>query len=116
MGLSPVGESYVNFGATWGAAFMLLLGLFYSGTFRVLRSLSTRWPLLLVFIPGTLQYAMRAEGELASGLNHVTKAFILYAALMFVLTRVDLGLGMRKRTVAQTGTASHGGHESSHSP
>ena len=116
MGLSTVGESYVNFGATWGAAFMLLLGLFYSGTFRALRSLSTRWPLLLVFIPGTLQYVMRAEGELAGGLNHVTKAFILYAALTFVLTRVDLGLGMRNRTVAQAGTAPHGGHESSVDP
>lgn len=105
MGLSPVGESYVNFGATWGAAFMLLLGLFYSGIFRVLRSLSARWPLLLVFTPGTLQYAMRAEGELAGGLNHVTKAFLLYVALTFVLTRVDLGLGMRNRTVAQAGAA-----------
>ncbi|MDB4733846.1 O-antigen polysaccharide polymerase Wzy [Planctomycetota bacterium] len=103
MGLSPVGESYVNFGAVGGAAFMLLLGLIYSGAFRALRSLSARRPLLLVFIPGTLQYVMRAEGELAGGLNHLTKALIVYIALTFVLTRVDLGLGTRRRAVATAG-------------
>ena len=89
MGLSPVGESYVNFGPLWGSAFMLLVGLLYASAFRAMTSLAVRWPVLLAFIPAALQYSMRAEGEFAGGFNHLAKALLAYSVLAFVLSRVD---------------------------
>lgn len=102
MGLSPVGESYVNFGPIWGAAFMLLIGLLYSSARRSMTALVQRWPVLLPLIPAALQYSMRAEGQFAGGFNHLVKAFILYSALAFVLTRFELLPTRRQR---QTPTA-----------
>ncbi|MDA8620828.1 hypothetical protein N9L45_00900, partial [Planctomycetota bacterium] len=89
MGLSPVGESYVNFGPLWGSAFMLLVGFLYASAFRAMTSLAVRWPVLLAFIPAALQYSMRAEGEFAGGFNHLAKALLLYSVLAFLISRVD---------------------------
>jgi hypothetical protein len=77
MDLSPLGEAYANFATTGGAIFMYFLGLFYAIILYLISKWSVTAPSLILWIPLIFQQAIKAESDITTGLNHITKASIV---------------------------------------
>ncbi|MEJ8756630.1 hypothetical protein WG947_06475 [Pontibacter sp. H259] len=77
MDLSPIGEAYANFGTFGGAIFMFFLGLFYAMVLSLVSKLSVTTPTLILWIPLLFQQAIKAESDITTGINHVTKAAVV---------------------------------------
>ena len=79
MGLSSVGDAYINFGITGGCIFMFLLGLLYNEILKAFHRFSRTFPVLLLFAPMVFYYAIRPDSELQTNLGHLVKAcFLIY--------------------------------------
>ncbi|MEN8120720.1 MAG: hypothetical protein ABFS35_10250 [Bacteroidota bacterium] len=83
MGLSPLGEAYANFGINGGIIFMFLLGLFYNFYLFMLLRLSDKYPSLILWIPLLFLQVVKAETDFVVVLNHLVKASIVVALLIF---------------------------------
>ena len=83
MGLSPLGEAYANFGLNGGILFMFLLGLFYNFYLFVLLGLSDKYPSLVLWIPLLFLQVVKAETDFVVVLNHLVKASMVVALLIF---------------------------------
>lgn len=83
MGLSPLGEAYANFGSSGGAVFMFLLGLFYNFYLFVLLRLSKKYYSLILWIPLLFIQVIKAETDFVVVLNHLVKASIVVAIIIF---------------------------------
>ena len=80
MGLSSVGDAYINFGIYGGCLFMFIMGLLYSEVLKAFQRYSKTFPLLLLFTPLVFYYPIRADCELQTILGHLTKAcFLIFA-------------------------------------
>lgn len=83
MGLSPLGEAYANFGIDGGILFMFLLGLFYNFYLFMLLRLSGKYPSLILWVPLLFLQVVKAETDFVVVLNHLVKASIVVALLIF---------------------------------
>ncbi len=84
MGLSSVGDGYVNWGAFGGVIFMLALGLIYSEVLNIFYRQSLIYPILILFVPLVFYYPIRPDCELQTILGHLVKSCILIFVMMQV--------------------------------
>jgi hypothetical protein len=84
MGLSSVGDAYINFGVTGGCIFMFLLGLLYSEVLKAFRRYGLSYPVLILFIPLVFYYPIRPDCELQTILGHLVKSCFLIFVIFLV--------------------------------
>ncbi|HAN66165.1 MAG TPA: hypothetical protein DCQ34_07860 [Chitinophagaceae bacterium] len=77
MGLSSVGDGYINFGTIGGAIFMLIYGMFFSEVLRLYKRFSKYFSILILFTPLVFYYPIRPDCELQTILGHLFKASFL---------------------------------------
>ena len=77
MGLSSVGDAYINFGVIGGCIFMFFLGLMYNITLQMFGKYSVRYPILILFTALTFYYPIRPDCELQTILGHLFKSIML---------------------------------------
>jgi len=84
MGLSSLGDAYINFGITGGCICMLMLGLLYNFTLMQFHKSSKYYPLLLLFVPLVFYYPIRPDCELQTILGHFIKSiFLIFLVMKF---------------------------------
>jgi hypothetical protein len=84
MGLSSLGDAYVNFGIIGGAIFMFFLGLVYSETLNAFNNFSKYYPFLILFTPLIFYYPIRPDCELQTALGHLVKScMLIYFIVIF---------------------------------
>lgn len=84
MGLSSVGDAYINFGIIGGIIFMFILGLFYGEVLNSFHKHSSKYPVLILFLPLVFYYPIRPDCEFQTILNHLVKSCVL----LFVMIQV----------------------------
>lgn len=77
MGLSSVGDGYINFGTIGGAIFMLIYGMFFSEVLRLYKRFSKDFSILILFTPLVFYYPIRPDCELQTIFGHLFKASFL---------------------------------------
>lgn len=77
MGLSSLGDAYVNFGVFGGVVFMFVLGLFYNFILNIFNRNSSQFPTILVFVPLVFYYPIRPDCEMQTILGHLVKSCFL---------------------------------------
>lgn len=83
MGLSSLGDAYINFGTFGGAIFMFLLGFLYSEVLNVFHKKSKDYPILILFTTLVFYYPIRPDCELQTILGHLVKScFLIYIVLI----------------------------------
>lgn len=82
MGLSSVGDGYVNFGAVGGAIFMLFYGLLFSEILNAIQYYSKYFPILILFTALMFYYPIRPDCELQTILGHLFKSCFLITVVM----------------------------------
>ena len=87
MGISVIGEAYINFGVYGGILFMFVYGLGISLLFKLFIQLSITRPSLILWSPLLFLQAVKAETELVVILNHVIKSGILILLFIYVTQR-----------------------------
>ena len=91
MGLSSLGDAYINFGIIGGCAFMFFLGLLYSEVLKLFFKYSREFPVLLLFTPMVFYYPIRPDCELQTILGHLVKScFLIFAVHLFWKTKFQL--------------------------
>jgi len=88
MGISILGESYINFGIIGGIVFMLIWGGLISLSLRYLLSLSYNYPTVILWIPLMFLQVVKAETELVVVLNHGVKSAILLFLFYFGIKKI----------------------------
>ena len=84
MGLSAMGDGYINFGVLGGAIFMFFFGLSFSMVLNGFQKYSRTFPVLLLFVPLVFYYPIRPDCELQTSLGHLVKSVMLIAAIMVI--------------------------------
>lgn len=77
MGLSSLGDAYINFGINGGFIFMFILGLLFSEVLKAFHKFSKIFPLLILFTPLVFYYPIRPDCELQTVLGHLIKSCFL---------------------------------------
>ena len=88
MGISVIGEAYINFGVYGGILFMFIYGLGIALLFKLFITLSITKPSLILWSPLLFLQAVKAETELVVILNHVIKSGILIIVFVYVTRKV----------------------------
>ena len=83
MGLSSLGDAYVNYGIYGGCLFMFLLGLLYSWVLNIFFKQSIKYPILILFVALVFYYPIRPDCELQTILGHLFKSCFLIAFMIF---------------------------------
>jgi hypothetical protein len=84
MGLSSMGDAYINFGTFGGCIFMFFLGLLFSEVLNGFQKYSRYYPFLLLFTPLVFYYPIRPDCELQTSLGHLVKScFLIYMLILF---------------------------------
>jgi hypothetical protein len=84
MGLSSLGDAYINFGIFGGCIFMLILGLFYSEVLIGFGKHAVSFPVLALFTPVVFLFPIRPDSELQMSLGHIVKTtFLVYVFFRF---------------------------------
>jgi len=84
MGLSSLGDAYINYGITGGCIFMFLLGVFYNAILLAFYKNSHTYPVLILFSSIVFYYPIRPDCELQTILGHVIKScFLIYLMIQF---------------------------------
>ncbi len=92
MGLSSLGDAYINFGRFGGCIFMFFLGMMYTAILNIFYKKSLTYPILILFTSLVFYYPIRPDCELQTILGHVFKScFLMYVFIMFFkgVFRVD---------------------------
>ena len=84
MGLSSVGDAYINFGVVGGSIFMFLLGLLFNYVLKLFYRYSINIPILLLFTPLVFYYPIRPDCELQTILGHLIKSGIILFIVFIV--------------------------------
>ena len=95
MGLSSVGDGYINFGPIGGSVFMFFWGLLFSVVLNGFHNISRFYPILLLFTPMVFYYPIRPDCELQTSLGHLVKSCMLIA-FMFIVWKHNF-IRVRKR-------------------
>lgn len=84
MGLSAMGDFYINFGVFGGSICMFFFGLLFSTVLNGFENFSKIYPFILLFTPLVFYYPIRPDCELQTSLGHLVKAsFLIYMMLLF---------------------------------
>lgn len=84
MGLSSLGDAYINFGLVGGCIFMFVLGFAYNWILKTFEKKSLKYPMLILFVPLVFYYPIRPDCELQTILGHVVKScFLIYLMMTF---------------------------------
>ncbi|MEO6669116.1 MAG: hypothetical protein ABIN36_06550 [Ferruginibacter sp.] len=79
MGLSSVGDAYINFGIGGGWIFMFVYGFFFSEVLKAFYRFSKTYPVLILFTSLVFYYPIRPDCELQTILGHVVKcSFVIF--------------------------------------
>ena len=95
MGLSSLGDAYINWGIFGGVIFMFLLGFAYSEVLKIFQKQSTNFPVLILFVPLVFYYPIRPDCELQTILGHLVKScFLIFVMIQlwkfkFKIERTD---------------------------
>ena len=101
MGLSAVGDAYINFGRIGGCIFMFVWGLLFSIVLNGFEKFSKTFPFILLFTPLVFYYPIRPDCELQTSMGHLVKAcFLLYMMVLF--WKKDLSKILSKKSPATT--------------
>jgi len=84
MGLSSLGDAYINFGVFGGVIFMFFYGLLFSEVLNAFYRNSFQYPVLILFVPLVFYYPIRPDCELQTILGHLFKSCFL----IFVMIQV----------------------------
>lgn len=87
MGLSSVGDGYINFGVVGGSIFMFFLGLLYNQVLKLFYKFSINIPILLLFTPLVFYYPIRPDCELQTILGHLIKSCMILILVFIVWKR-----------------------------
>lgn len=83
MGLSSLGDAYLNFGIVGGCFFMFLLGLLYSAALNLFHKYGKEFPILILFTALVFYFPIRPDCELQTILGHFFKScFLIYAMVV----------------------------------
>lgn len=82
MGLSSVGDGYINFGLYGGCVFMFFYGMFFSEVLRLFHRFSYTYPVLILFTSLAFYYPIRPDCELQTILGHLIKACFLIILIL----------------------------------
>lgn len=96
MGMSVVGESYVNFGVIGGIVFMGVWGFLLSFFWKILYLKALKKPLLIFFSPLIFLQVIKAETEFSSVLNHLTKTTVFVFVFIWFYSKF-LKINLRNR-------------------
>lgn len=89
MGLSSVGDGYINFGKIGGCIFMFCWGLLFCLVLNGFEKFSKVFPFILLFTPLVFYYPIRPDCELQTSMGHLVKScFLIY--IMIILWKKDL--------------------------
>lgn len=101
MGLSAVGDGYINFGRIGGCIFMFVWGLLFSIVLNGFEKFSKTFPFILLFTPLVFYYPIRPDCELQTAMGHLVKScFLLY--MMVIFWKKDLSKILSKKSPAAT--------------
>lgn len=88
MGLSSVGDAYINFGIFGGAIFMFLYGMFFSEVLKQFHRLSYYYPVLILLTALVFYYPIRPDCETQTILGHLIKAcFLIFVIIQIWINR-----------------------------
>ena len=85
MGLSSLGDAYINFGTFGGAIFIFFYGLLFSTVLNAFYRNSFEYPVLILFTPLVFYYPIRPDCELQTILGHLVKSCFLIFVMIQVL-------------------------------
>ncbi|MCX6323473.1 MAG: hypothetical protein NTZ41_04640, partial [Sphingobacteriales bacterium] len=88
MGLSSVGDAYINFGVVGGALFMLLYGMFFSEVLKAFNYFSPDYPILILFTAMVFYFPIRPDCELQTILGHLIKSCFLIFVMIQIWNHV----------------------------
>ena len=84
MGLSSVGDAYINFGMVGGSIFMLLYGMFFSEVLKAFNHFGKSFPVLILFTSLVFYYPIRPDCELQTILGHLIKSCFLIFVMIHI--------------------------------
>ncbi len=84
MGLSSLGDAYINWGLLGGCIFMFVLGVFYCEILNAFQKYSADYPALILFTALVFYYPIRPDCELQTILGHVVKSLFFIWVLIQV--------------------------------
>jgi len=84
MGVSLLGEAYINFGIVGAWIFMFIVGALFSLVIRWLFSLTLWYPTIWFWFPLMLLHFVKAETELLVQLNYLVKSIILVLVFLYL--------------------------------
>lgn len=82
MGLSSIGDAYINWGIFGGATFMFFLGMLYSYILVLFQKFSLDYPVLILFTTLVFYYPIRPDCELQTILGHLFKSIFLITTMI----------------------------------
>jgi hypothetical protein len=88
MGLSSVGDAYINFGSIGGSFFMLFYGMFFSEILKAFYQFGKTFPALILLTSLVFYYPIRPDCELQTILGHVIKSCFLIFVMMQIWKHV----------------------------
>ncbi len=77
MGISSLGDAYINFAELGGCIFMFVLGFLYSEILNLFYRQSSTYPILILFTSLVFYYPIRPDCELQTILGHLFKSTFL---------------------------------------
>jgi hypothetical protein len=77
MGLSSIGDAYINFGVTGGCFFMFFYGLLFNLFLKFFNRYSNKFPILMLFTCVVFYYPIRPDCEMQTILGHLFKATVI---------------------------------------
>ena len=88
MGISILGEAYVNFGVFGGVIFMFFWGVFIALVMKFIVDLSQTNPTIVLWIPLVFLQMVKAETELVVVINHGVKTTIAILVFFWVTKKL----------------------------
>ncbi len=92
MGISPLGEAYVNYGVEGGIAFMAVFGICFSLLYRFVATKVVRHPDLIFWIPLIFYQGIKAETEMIVVVNQLVKGSVIVLVGYFTIKRIFIPL------------------------
>jgi len=96
MGVSALGEAYVNFGREGGILFMLGFGLCFASFYTLCLQRAVCYPTFLFWIPLIFYQALKAETEFVTVLNQLSKGAVVAIGLHWLIDLPWISLAKHK--------------------
>jgi hypothetical protein len=97
MGLSSLGDAYINFGYEGGCVFMFFLGLLYSTVLNFFDKQKIKHPAILLFLPMMFYYPIRPDCELQTILGHLVKSTLLVLVIVYYWKSVFVDMSVLRK-------------------